>query len=321
MTETPTRAQLAGILAVHVDHLTAAIRANASIGLPDDEIGMERSAELLGLHKRNLLADEQPAGVRLLLDVMLAALAKQYEAAVSSAPADRAALVEGVSAALEHDSVRCPLCPDRLVLHTPDGARAHFTVVHPEQQITGPGVGPWPMLVDRAELRDRIAAAIHVDLTAHKARRDQGLLGIVPRLADAVLAVLPASADRAGVLREAARHLYTALFPAVYADMGQKAAEGVNRAVSELRRMADETPQPETEASQAPVQCTAAVLRKPHGPHGWEPQPGMTPVRCPGFCCCDHPDDEHSVYGCADGCACEYLPSHPAVGAQQPKEA
>lgn len=44
---------------------------------------------------------------------------------------------------------------------------------------------------------------------------------------------------RAAVLLEAAQHLYTALFPAVYDDMGQKAAEGVNRAVSELRRMAD----------------------------------------------------------------------------------
>ena len=48
---------------------------------------------------------------------------------------------------------------------------------------------------------------------------------------------------RAAVLREAALHLYTALFPAVYDDMGQKAAEGVNRAVSELRRMAAEKPE------------------------------------------------------------------------------
>lgn len=44
---------------------------------------------------------------------------------------------------------------------------------------------------------------------------------------------------RTAVLLESAQHLYTALFPAVYDDMGQKAAEGVNRAVSELRRMAD----------------------------------------------------------------------------------
>jgi hypothetical protein len=50
-------------------------------------------------------------------------------------------------------------------------------------------------------------------------------------------------AFRAAVLREAAQQLYTALFPAVYNDMGQKAAEGVNRAVSELLRMADEKPE------------------------------------------------------------------------------
>ncbi|MGW2210143.1 hypothetical protein [Streptomyces sp. NPDC001781] len=49
-----------------------------------------------------------------------------------------------------------------------------------------------------------------------------------------------APVDRAAVLNAAAQHLYTALFPAVYDDLGQKAAEGVQRAVSELRRMADE---------------------------------------------------------------------------------
>lgn len=126
-------------------------------------------------------------------------------AAVPSAPADRAALVEGVSAALEHGSVRCPLCPDRLVLHTPDGARAHFTVVHPEQQITGRGAGPWPMLVDRAGLRDRIAEGLldHLSRTADIRRGDDGELAFMPvvtdaermRLADAVLAVLPACPD------------------------------------------------------------------------------------------------------------------------------
>jgi hypothetical protein len=47
-------------------------------------------------------------------------------------------------------------------------------------------------------------------------------------------------AHEAAVLRKAALRLYTALFPAVYSDSGQKAAEGVNRAVTELRRMAAE---------------------------------------------------------------------------------
>lgn len=43
--------------------------------------------------------------------------------------------------------VRCPLCPHPVTLHTPGGARAHFTHVHPEQRITGRGPGPWPLLV------------------------------------------------------------------------------------------------------------------------------------------------------------------------------
>jgi hypothetical protein len=68
-------------------------------------------------------------------------------------------------------------------------------------------------------------------------------------------------ADRAAVLNAAAQHLYTALFPAVYDDLGQKAAEGVNRAVSELRRLADEAQQqPETQAGCA--HCG--------GPHSWD---------------------------------------------------
>ena len=28
--------------------------------------------------------------------------------------------------------------------------------------------------------------------------------------------------------------------------------------------------------------CSTATLRQPHGAHGWEPQPGMNPVHCPG---------------------------------------
>jgi hypothetical protein len=81
-----------------------------------------------------------------------------------------------------------------------------------------------------------------------------------------VLAVLPAPADRAAILRAEAEHLIRDLYPAVYDDAGQKTALGVNRAArelldradaAELRRMADasgpggvagETQQPETRA-------------------------------------------------------------------------
>jgi hypothetical protein len=55
--------------------------------------------------------------------------------------------VKAVAEALEFGSVCCPLCRGTVVLHTPNGARAHFTAVHPDQRITGRGPGPWPLLV------------------------------------------------------------------------------------------------------------------------------------------------------------------------------
>jgi hypothetical protein len=149
--------------------------------------------------------------------------------------------------------------------------------------------------------------------------------------------VLPASVDRADVLREAADVVAqvrdtTDVNVAEYQryDFRQRVALGdaegklrrMAREAAELRRVAAETRNTTETDSEAPgvVQCTASVLQKPHGPHGWEPQPGMTPVRCPGFCKCDHPKDEHSVYGCVDGCGCEYLPptGAPAGGAPTP---
>ena len=56
-----------------------------------------------------------------------------------------------------------------------------------------------PPSADQTALRDRIADAIHRDLLAHRVRRDLGLLGIVPRLADAVLAVLPEQTNQTAV--------------------------------------------------------------------------------------------------------------------------
>ncbi|HEY9373942.1 hypothetical protein [Streptomyces sp.] len=110
--------------------------------------------------------------------------------------------------------------------------------------------------------------------------------------------------DQGAVLREAAQRLYTALFPAVYADMGQKAAEGVNRAVSELRRMADETQQPETQADDEPP----APLRR-----SADDCPGF-PEQCPNLRPVD-PNPPVHLGGIRCGCADE-----PAA-AQQPKEA
>jgi hypothetical protein len=193
------------------------------------------------------------------------------------------------------------------------------------------GVSP---ATDPTALRDRIAHALGRE-DAINAGYDHGFAsryGVdseTDGFVDAVLSVLPASVDRADALRWAAdfaeslRQFERCTGPRRAAQTSENV--GILRVAAELRRVAAETRNTtETDdEAQAAVQCTASVLRKPHGPHGWEPQPGMTPVRCPGFCNCPHPADEHSVYGCVDGCACEYLPptGAPAGGAPQPKEA
>jgi len=42
--------------------------------------------------------------------------------------------------------------------------------------------------------------------------------------------------------------------------------------------------QPDTQTREVRVgRCSAVMLRVHHAPHGWEPQPGMDPVRCPGY--------------------------------------
>jgi hypothetical protein len=94
---------------------------------------------------------------------------------------------------------------------------------------------------DQAVLRDRIAEAIHADLLATAYRRDQGLLGIVPRLADAVLAVLPATVDRAAVLREAADR-YEAILASAAAEHSSdpRYYTGVRDVILGLRRLAGE---------------------------------------------------------------------------------
>jgi hypothetical protein len=93
-----------------------------------------------------------------------------------------------------------------------------------------------------------------------------------------VLAVLPAPADRAAILRAEAEHLIRDLYPAVYDDAGQKTALGVNRAArelldradaAELRRMADasgpggvagETQQPDPAAPELTAEEARALV-------------------------------------------------------------
>jgi hypothetical protein len=114
---------------------------------------------------------------------------------------------------------------------------------------------------DRAELRDRIADAVHMHLagTADIRLTEGGEYAFVPevtdaeriRLADAVLAVLPAPADRAAEWRAAADAL-----DAYITRYRTPSITNWTGAVAFLRRMADETPPAET-ASVSPT----AVLR------------------------------------------------------------
>lgn len=60
-------------------------------------------------------------------------------------------------------------------------------------------------MTDTHPLQQRIATVIHDDLTSHKGRLDGGLLGIVPRLAAAVLDELQPELDQLDALRAVAR--------------------------------------------------------------------------------------------------------------------
>jgi hypothetical protein len=103
---------------------------------------------------------------------------------------------------------------------------------------TGPPAVSSPAPADRAALRQQIIDGLY------EARRP-GLGGMteaeaVAHMADAVLAVLPAPVDRAAVLRDFLWRLEQSA--------GDAAAEKFLDDNPELRRLADEAPQPEAEA-------------------------------------------------------------------------
>ncbi|MEH0542960.1 hypothetical protein QA802_07725 [Streptomyces sp. B21-105] len=64
-------------------------------------------------------------------------------------------------------------------------------------------------------------------------------------------------------------------------------ARAVRRAVARDGFKAEQpaaVEQPDTQTREARVgRCSAVMLRVHHAPHGWEPQPGMEPVHCPGY--------------------------------------
>jgi hypothetical protein len=104
---------------------------------------------------------------------------------------------------------------------------------------------------DRAELRDRIRRAV---CEASGFAWDSDMLepDEYGEVADAVLAVLPAPADRAAILQEAATRLEADMerFFAEWPDEPRNSPYALGRkdAATELRRVADEAQQPETQA-------------------------------------------------------------------------
>lgn len=104
---------------------------------------------------------------------------------------------------------------------------------------------------EQAALRERIELALHSELTEYRLGRDTGL--IVQRLTDAALRGTPPAADRGSVLLEAADALDADMerFFAEWPDEPRNSPYALGRkdAAALLRRLAAETPQPETQAA------------------------------------------------------------------------
>jgi uncharacterized small protein (DUF1192 family) len=186
------------------DKETARLRAElAALPTPADQAVEERVARHLAA--KHWLHQEDRAWQRLAnipddyLDIAREVIALvQADAAVPSAPADRAVNhPRSIPTDLPGLSQDEEIALLRLTVTALEEGRADLRAENARLRAQ-----LWKQPADRDALRDRIAAVIHDDLTSHKGRRDLGLLGIVPRLADAVLAVLPAPADRAATLRE-----------------------------------------------------------------------------------------------------------------------
>jgi hypothetical protein len=175
-------------------------------------------------------------------------------------PADRAALRDRIarvlaSAELKPPFPHCLAMADAVLAVLPEPAEAHRLAL--SEALGLDTSAPWDAIYDRAtELAlpplDQDPVAQRLGLVPAAADRTAAMFGaaeiktrpelnVRPLPAQALTAdetVTPA--DRAAVLREAAD--WYAGQGKVVLSASQVAAEGVNRAVSELRRMADETP-------------------------------------------------------------------------------
>lgn len=224
-----------------------------------------------------------------------------------------------------------------------DGGLYEFAAADFAEQYEPAGVAP---VTARPVLRDRAAAALHAHDYPGRAwpPEREGMADAYRRQAAAVLAVLPASVDRAAALREAADAV----------DSGKQSfpetiRSGASWAARMLRRMADET-QPEAEPGTCGHRSTDGhPCNEPPGHLGyhrnarqggneWTSWVGDGPVieetECcgaeppdgwPGDCWCTLPPDHDGGHRC-EPCsnrhdAPGWTDEPPAVGAQQPKEA
>ncbi|MFJ8006146.1 hypothetical protein [Streptomyces fagopyri] len=188
----PGRVRLAGILATHTLHLIDAIRANASTGLPCDSPGMERAAQLLARHQHHLLSDDEPDGVKTLLD------------ALSSAPSGPMLPVGELPSFTTADLQLTPF-PSRQVTACPHLAPEPFrqfwvacTVEDGPHKEHVNGLLRWPRATASdptpaptapTERRDRYAAAIREDAERPRDER-RGIIPAVMAVADAEQAEL-----------------------------------------------------------------------------------------------------------------------------------
>lgn len=268
---------------------------------PDDEAPETVLAWELKYGRWRLLDAGQDTGVRLGETRTYATPAGQAPATDHTTPSRRAGLRDEIAAALEAADYR-------MDMRRGDLADAVLPVLYRE----------WPWLRAEAEdaaapsataqtaLRDRIAAAIAQELTpdgkltqgmrAVNDDPDEGHTTRMPRpteVADAITPVLPASADRAAVLREAADR-YEAILASAAAEHSAdpRYYTGVRDVILGLRRMAAE-----------PAAVTAT--------------PGQTDDKTTdgAACVCGHPMRQHfedvcllGDCGCADGLEIGALP-------------
>jgi hypothetical protein len=147
---------------------------------------------------------------------------------------------------------------------------------------------------DRAALRDRLAAAVSGAVWAPPGSE------LVRTATAAVLAVLPATADRAAVRAEAFREAAVAVRRGAFADTFDRMA------AAELRRTADETQQPETQALAPMLEGLHRLLATSSRDWGqYAPDAWLWAVLC-GWDC----EEGHAHDGDCDGAMAEIAAKH-----------